>query len=148
MKVEVGGKFLKDFSKAFDNDCHCLLLQKFAASPNELAHGDLLRSYLSGRIQRIRIGNCVSSEIWVTSGVPQGSLLGPLHTENTCSVKVTPRCVEFGTPLTKCSVFLHNGMYGYEKQNIEINLPNMFRKICFTQSCFIYFGNVNFDSYA
>jgi hypothetical protein len=34
MKVEVVGKFLKDFSKAFDNVCHCLLLQKFEASPN------------------------------------------------------------------------------------------------------------------
>jgi Reverse transcriptase (RNA-dependent DNA polymerase) len=67
-----------DFSKAFDKVRHCLLLLKFAASPIEPARCDLLRSHLSARIQRIRIGNCVSSEIWVTSGVPQGSHLGPL----------------------------------------------------------------------
>jgi Reverse transcriptase (RNA-dependent DNA polymerase) len=67
-----------DFSKAFDKVRHCLILLKFAASPIEPARCDLLRSYLSGRIQRIRIGNCVSNEIWVTSGVPQGSHLGPL----------------------------------------------------------------------
>lgn len=67
-----------DFSKAFDKVRHCLLLLKFAASPIEPARCDLLRSYLSGRIQRVRIGSCVSTEIRVTSGVPQGSHLGPL----------------------------------------------------------------------
>jgi hypothetical protein len=36
------------------------------------------RSYLTGRIQRIRIGDAVSKDIKVTSGVPQGSHLGPL----------------------------------------------------------------------
>jgi Reverse transcriptase (RNA-dependent DNA polymerase) len=67
-----------DFSKAFDKVRHCLLLLKFATSPIEPARCDLLRSYLSGRTQCIRIGNCVSSEVKVTSGVPQGSHLGPL----------------------------------------------------------------------
>jgi hypothetical protein len=37
-----------------------------------------LGSYLSWRIQNIRIGDAVSKDIKVTSGVPQGSLLGPL----------------------------------------------------------------------
>jgi hypothetical protein len=37
-----------------------------------------LRSYLTGRIQRIRIGDAVSKDIRVTSGVPHGSHLGPL----------------------------------------------------------------------
>jgi hypothetical protein len=38
----------------------------------------LLGSYLSGRIQKIRIGVAVSMDIKLTSGYPQGSLLGPL----------------------------------------------------------------------
>jgi hypothetical protein len=38
----------------------------------------LLGSYLSGRIQKIRIGDAVSKDIKLTSGYPQGSLLGPL----------------------------------------------------------------------
>jgi Reverse transcriptase (RNA-dependent DNA polymerase) len=67
-----------DFSKAFDKVRHCLLCPKLAASPIEPARCELMRSYLSGRIQRVRIGGCVSSEIKVTSGVPQGSHLGPL----------------------------------------------------------------------
>jgi hypothetical protein len=37
-----------------------------------------LRSYLTGRIQRIRNGVAVSKDIRVTSSVPQGSHLGPL----------------------------------------------------------------------
>jgi hypothetical protein len=37
-----------------------------------------LGSYLSGRIQKIIIGDAVSKDIKVTSGVPQGSQLGPL----------------------------------------------------------------------
>jgi hypothetical protein len=37
-----------------------------------------LGSYFSGRIQRVTMGDCVSRDILVTSGVPQGSHLGPL----------------------------------------------------------------------
>jgi hypothetical protein len=37
-----------------------------------------LGSYLSGRIQRIKNGDAVSKDNTSTSGVPQGSHLGPL----------------------------------------------------------------------
>jgi hypothetical protein len=37
-----------------------------------------LKSYLTGKIQRIRIGDAVSKDIRVKSGVPQESHLGPL----------------------------------------------------------------------
>jgi hypothetical protein len=37
-----------------------------------------LGSYLSGRIQKIRIGDAVSKDIKVTSGISKGSHLGPL----------------------------------------------------------------------
>jgi hypothetical protein len=37
-----------------------------------------LGSYFSGRIQRVRTGDCVSRDILVTSGVPQESHLGLL----------------------------------------------------------------------
>ena len=38
----------------------------------------LLRSYLSSRYQRVKLGNTFSSWIGVSAGVPQGSILGPL----------------------------------------------------------------------
>ena len=34
--------------------------------------------FLLGRTQRVRVGGQLSAEVRVTSGVPQGSVLGPL----------------------------------------------------------------------
>jgi Reverse transcriptase (RNA-dependent DNA polymerase) len=67
-----------DFSKAFDKVRHQLLLIKLAlVVPSDRC--GLFQSYFSGRTQRVRIGCCVSKEIKVMSGVPQGSHLGPLY---------------------------------------------------------------------
>lgn len=67
-----------DFSKAFDKLDHNILVSKLA----ELGvQGDLLRwfsSYLFGRKQRVKINEYLSESFSVTSGVPQGSHLGPL----------------------------------------------------------------------
>jgi hypothetical protein len=66
-----------DFSKAFDRVRHQLLLEEMSLGI-EPARCLWLRSYLTGRIQRIRIGGAVSKDIMVSSGVTQGSHLGPL----------------------------------------------------------------------
>jgi hypothetical protein len=66
-----------DFSKAFDRVRHQLLLNEMSVSI-EPARCMWLESYLSGRIQKRRIGDAVSKDIKVTSGVPQRSHLGPL----------------------------------------------------------------------
>ena len=67
-----------DFSKAFDKVDHGILLQKLSKYG---IGGKLLKrihSYLNGRTQTVRVNSSYSSEFVVTSGVPQGSLLGPL----------------------------------------------------------------------
>jgi hypothetical protein len=66
-----------DFSKAFDRVRHQLLLDDMSVGI-EPARCMWLGSYLSGRIQKIRISDAVSKDIKGTSGVPQGSHLGPL----------------------------------------------------------------------
>ena len=38
----------------------------------------LIREFLLGLSQRVRVGRHYSEEVRVTSGVPQGSVLGPL----------------------------------------------------------------------
>ena len=68
-----------DFSKAFDSVNHDILLQKL----KELYHIDgtllkFLSNYLSNRNQKVVIGSESSSVLKVHSGVPQGSILGPL----------------------------------------------------------------------
>jgi len=66
-----------DFEKAFDSVSHDKLLCKLL-SYNII--GDLfswLQSFLSNRSQCVRIDHCNSDFITVTSGVPQGSVLGP-----------------------------------------------------------------------
>jgi hypothetical protein len=67
-----------DFAKAFDKVPNARLLKKMSAHGIQ---GHLLRwvtNWLTGRRQRVVLGGEVSDWIEVLSGVPQGSVLGPL----------------------------------------------------------------------
>ena len=69
---------LLDFSKAFDKVDHKLLLSKIN---NTGIHGplfDWISSFLSNRTQYVIVDGCVSEPKAVLSGVPQGTVLGPL----------------------------------------------------------------------
>lgn len=67
-----------DMSKAFDRINHTLLLNKIWSFGVRGILFKLMESYLLDRSQAVRIGSCVSEGVRVTSGVPQGSHLGPL----------------------------------------------------------------------
>ena len=67
-----------DLSKAFDLVNHSLLLQKLKLYNCSSAYTFWFESYLSNRFQSVSIEKTVSSPHKITSGVPQGSILGPL----------------------------------------------------------------------
>ena len=68
-----------DPSAAFDTADHTKLLQilysQFHISGNALKW---LKAFLSGRSQRVKVGNVSSDSLDILFGVPQGSILGPL----------------------------------------------------------------------
>lgn len=80
-QMENGGQVdvvYTDFEKAFDRVDHVILLTKLQCLG---IHGDLLRwvkSYLSNRSQAVVMGGYRSDYVVISSGVPQGSHLGPL----------------------------------------------------------------------
>ena len=68
-----------DFAKAFDSENHDIILEKLQNifDINGLLL-NFIKNYLMGRKQRVIIQNQFSSYADVRSGVPQGSILGPL----------------------------------------------------------------------
>ena len=70
---------LLDLSAAFDTIDHNLLIERLRVEAG-LTETTLrwVQSYLSDRIQAVKINNSVSSDVPLSTGVPQGSVLGPL----------------------------------------------------------------------
>ena len=68
-----------DFAKAFDTVNHDLILNKLKYQYNiDGSMPKFFKSYLTNRSQRVVLDNCTSDVVAVLSGVPQGSILGPL----------------------------------------------------------------------
>ena len=67
-----------DFRKAFDKVPHRRLMHKLRLAGIQNPIAAWVESFLMFRRQKVVIGNIASSWVRVSSGVPQGSVLGPL----------------------------------------------------------------------
>jgi hypothetical protein len=67
-----------DFSKAFDSVSHSKLISKLRSYNFSDRTVNWLSSFLSNRTQVVKCNKSMSSPVSVTSGVPQGSVCGPL----------------------------------------------------------------------
>jgi len=80
-RLESGGQIdviYTDFEKAFDRVPHNRLiskLYKYNINENIIKW---IKAYLHNRVQRVKINSCFSDWANVVSGIPQGSILGPL----------------------------------------------------------------------
>ena len=77
LTVDIQGVFF-DISKAFDKVWHDGLLYKLKACGVQGELLSLLRNYLQKRKQRVILNGLTSEWREIISGVPQGSVLGPL----------------------------------------------------------------------
>ena len=67
-----------DLSKAFDSISHTLLLNKLLNLGLSRSSTEWISSYLNSRTQVTKFKNFTSEKETILSGVPQGSILGPL----------------------------------------------------------------------
>ena len=83
IKNEIDGKYTPvniyiDLSKAFDTLNFDILLHKLHYYEVTGVSYELIRSYLTNRKQYVKFKTLESDYMDVKSGVPQGSILGPL----------------------------------------------------------------------
>ena len=67
-----------DYSKCFDSVCHSKFLYKISKYGISGAAFKWIQSFLLDRYQYVKINNTLSPSVRVISGVPQGTVLGPI----------------------------------------------------------------------
>ncbi|MDE1816823.1 MAG: reverse transcriptase family protein, partial [Thaumarchaeota archaeon] len=99
-----------DLSKAFDKVSHGRLIQKLLDRNIPLTLVKWIQNFLMGRTQAVVLNNSCSTLRNVTSGVPQGSILGPilflLYSDDVDRIIHSPiRMYKFADDMKLCHIF-------------------------------------------
>ena len=108
-----------DFSKAFDTVPHRKLLNKLNSYGVQGSIHFWLANFLTNRIMRVVLEGESFDEVLVESGVPQGTILGPILF--LCHINDLPLCVKSQVRLFADDCLLYRTIENFEDQLILQN---------------------------
>jgi hypothetical protein len=139
----VGGIFC-DLQKAFDFVNHKILLDKLEFYGVEGKFNALIESYLTGRYQRVELGNITSNWEVIKCGVPQGSILGPLFF--LIYINNLPKIINKDNNMVLFADDMNIIITDSNKQDFNINVNQMFQDIntWFNKTQYLEFRTKNY----
>ena len=115
-----------DFARAFDSVVHTILLYKLKLYGISNMHLKWLENFLIGKSQCVRVAKSVSKLCPVLSGVPQGSILGPvlflIYINDICN---STQQSNVKLKLFADDVKLYSDVYCTSDNNLQICLNNI-----------------------